>query len=159
MPTTAEIRERAEQVTSRLRAFTNQSMQQVRTFASRGADYVQHKLIAFNDTCHGRKNEAGANNWSTTSERNSRQSDSSKEIAEKRKFGRSFLAVRMREIFLFLAAITRRKDNLQTRFLTFHVDYGSRVLPNVTNKKLFITSSSRSFLHLVGGHGSEQWHN
>lgn len=86
MPTTAEIRERAEQVTSRLGAFTNQSMQQVRTFASRGADYVQHKLIAFNDTCHGRKNEADANNWSTTSEINSRHRDSSKETAEKRYF-------------------------------------------------------------------------
>lgn len=79
MPTAAEIRERGEQIAGRLQVFTNQSMQQVRTLASRGASYVQHKFIAFNASCR-RKDDA--QNWSTDSERNSQQRDSSKNSSE-----------------------------------------------------------------------------
>jgi hypothetical protein len=80
MPAVDEIRERADQVTGRLQAFTSQSMQQVRAFVSRSADFVQHRVIAFNQTCRGRKNGNGTQNWSSsTSERNSQNRDSSKD--------------------------------------------------------------------------------
>lgn len=108
MPSAAEIRERAEQVTSRLHAFTNQSMQQVRTFASRGADYVQHKFIAFNDTCRGRKIESDAQNWSaSTSERNSQNRDSSKDkmksaCGEKRNERATLLSTELFSVFTWI---------------------------------------------------------
>lgn len=75
MPTIAEIRERAEQVTTRLHALTNQSMQQVRLQMSRSADYVQHRFITFNNTCRGRKDENGTQN----SQQNGCHRDSSKD--------------------------------------------------------------------------------
>lgn len=81
MPTAAEIRENAQQVTARLHAFTNQSMQQVSSLASRGARFVQHRFIAFSDTCRGRKSEDAARDW-TTSERNSQSRNSSKDKAD-----------------------------------------------------------------------------
>jgi hypothetical protein len=82
MPTTAEIRESAEQVASRLHALTTRSVQQVRTLASRSADYVQHKFIAFSDSCRGQKNGDDTQTWST-SERNSQNRDSSKDLTAK----------------------------------------------------------------------------
>lgn len=80
MPTLTEIRERADQVTSRLYVLANHSTQQVRALASRGADYVQQRFIAFNNTCRGRKNENGTPNWSSSDSENiERHRDSSKD--------------------------------------------------------------------------------
>lgn len=79
MPTAAEIRESAEHLTSRLHVFANQSMQQVRALATRGADFVQHRFNAFNDTCRGRKSDEAQTWSSSTTERNSQHRDSSKE--------------------------------------------------------------------------------
>lgn len=78
MPTAAEIRESAEQASTRLRAFASRSMQQVRSMASRGADCVQHRVIAFSESCRGLKSDREAQHWST-SERNSQARDSSKD--------------------------------------------------------------------------------
>lgn len=79
MPTTAEIRESAEHLSGRLHVFASQSVQQVRALATRGADFVQHQLNAFNNTCRGRKSD-DAQNWSeSTAERSSQKRDSSKD--------------------------------------------------------------------------------
>jgi hypothetical protein len=75
MPSAAELRESAEQ-------FTSRSMQQVRELTSRGIRSVQHRFNAFSDSCRGRKNENADNqHWSTSSlsERNSQNRDSSKD--------------------------------------------------------------------------------
>ena len=76
MPTAAELRESAEQVTARMQALTSRSMQQVRRLTTRGV----HRIQAFTDTCRGRKNEDPVRHWSTSSlsERNSQPRDSSK---------------------------------------------------------------------------------
>lgn len=81
MPSFAVARERAEQYAGRLNVFTNQSMQQVRSLATRGISYSRRQAVAFNATCFDRKNnENDPQNWSTsTSEQNIRMANSSKD--------------------------------------------------------------------------------
>ena len=75
MPTTAEIRERAITLGRR-------SMQQVREFGSRGVDYLQHRLHAFNDACRSRKNINSSQRWSTTTSERTSTSQNCKSLRE-----------------------------------------------------------------------------
>jgi hypothetical protein len=76
MPTAAELRESAEQVTARLQALTIRSMQQVRGLVSRGIGRARE----FTGNCRGWKSEEEGRHWSTSSasDRNSQNRDSSK---------------------------------------------------------------------------------
>lgn len=82
MPTTAEIRERASMLASRVSVLGRYSMQQVRHYGSRGMTYGQQRLNAFNRACRSRKSTDPQNWSSSTSERNSQNRDSSKKMRE-----------------------------------------------------------------------------
>lgn len=111
MPTAAEIRESVEQASTRLQAFASRSMQQVRTLASRGTDYVHLRFIAFSGSCR----EHDAQHWST-SERNSQAHDSSKDNGFGGKRLKSACATKREN------AEFRFRSSAKHAFQLFHVD-------------------------------------
>lgn len=77
MPTSAEVRERMDQLAGRARVLGSHSMQQVQRFGSRSVSYVRQKINVFNEIVRGRKSDqTDPQNSSTSSDKNR---DSSKD--------------------------------------------------------------------------------
>lgn len=109
---TRALRDGADEFMGRCNVFTNQSMQQVRSFARSGMNYTRRQIHAFNETCRGRKNGTSDSQcWSqATSEQNIGMTNSRKrQILTKQFSGKCCASKGKFAFFSFLMRLQKKK--------------------------------------------------